>query len=85
MLCRECLRVNAHHPNCPNAEDEPDEVFTVWVVGRPEDIKLTGEDAMRRAAKLWGFDADLVIENEEADIVNETGIVIGGCYKGEVV
>lgn len=26
-LCTECLRVNGHHPNCPEAEDctEPDE------------------------------------------------------------
>ena len=28
-LCRECGRVNGHHPNCPEAED--------WVEGEEEE------------------------------------------------
>jgi hypothetical protein len=38
---------------------------------------------MRTAAKLWGFSPSTVIEDGEADITNEYGIVIGGCYVNE--
>lgn len=54
MLCTECLTLNGHHPNCPNAEDAPEPTFTVWVVGRAVDDRIVGESAMRTAAKAWG-------------------------------
>jgi hypothetical protein len=38
---------------------------------------------MRSAASKLGFDANIVISEGEADIVNECGIVIGGCYANE--
>jgi len=83
MLCRECLRSSGHHPNCPNAEDAPEPTFTLWLVGRAVDDRIVGEDAMRTAAKAWGFDPSVVIKHGEADITNEVGIVIGGCYANE--
>ncbi len=83
MLCTECLTLNGHHPNCPNAEDAPEPTFTVWLVGRAVDDKVVGESAMRTAAKAWGFNASTVIDHGEADIVNEYGIVIGGCYSND--
>ena len=39
--------------------------------------------AMRSAASKLGFDANVVISEGEADIVNEVGIVMGGCYVNE--
>ena len=83
MLCRECLRSNGHHPNCPNAEDMPEPTFTVWQVGKVPDTVLRSESAMRSAASKLGFDANVVISEGEADIVNEVGIVMGGCYVNE--
>ena len=41
---------------------------------------LTSESAMREAASKLGFDANIVLSEGEADIVNENGIVMGGCY-----
>jgi len=29
-MCRECLRVNGHHPNCPEAEDYDDTKDDMW-------------------------------------------------------
>ena len=69
-----------HHPNCPNAEDAPESTFTVWQVGKVPDTVLTSESAMREAASKLGFDANIVLSEGEADIVNENGIVMGGCY-----
>jgi len=83
MLCNECLKTNGHHPNCPEAEDAPDSTFTVWRLGNPVDTVLRSESAMRSAASKLGFDASVVISEGEADIVNECGIVIGGCYANE--
>lgn len=82
-MCNECLRVNAHHPNCPEAEDAPEQTFTLWLTGRPMDDWLSSEGEMRTAAKLWGFNPSTVIEDGEADITNEYGLVIGGCYVNE--
>lgn len=82
-MCSECLRVNAHHPHCSEAEDAPEQTFTLWLTGRPMDDWLSSEAEMRTAAKLWGFNPSTVIEDGEADIMNECGIVIGGCYVNE--
>ena len=83
MFCKECFRSNGHHPHCPEAEDAPEPTFTVWVVGRAIDDRIVGESAMRTAAKAWGFDPSIVVKHGEADIVNECGIVIGGCYSND--
>lgn len=80
MFCKECLRSKEHHPNCPEAEDMAEPTFTVWIVGRAIDDKVVGESAMRTAASAWGFDPSVVVSEGEADIVNEFGIVMGGCY-----
>ena len=82
-MCNECLSVNAHHPHCPEAEDAPEPTFTLWLAGRPMDDWLSSEGEMRTAAKAWGFSPSVVIEDGEADIVNEHGVVIGGCYVNE--
>ena len=29
-MCTECLRVNGHHPNCPEAEDYDDTENGMW-------------------------------------------------------
>lgn len=82
MLCTECLTLNGHHPNCPNAEDAPEPTFTVWVVGRAVDDRIVGE-CHAYSRKGLGFDPSIVIKHGEADIVNECGIVIGGCYSND--
>ena len=81
--CNECLNYGAHHPNCPNAEDLPESTFTVWQVGKVTDTVLRSESAMQVAASKLGFDASVVLSEGEADIVNENGIVMGGCYINE--
>ena len=93
-MCNECLRVisssNGHHPNCPEAEHAPEQTFTMWAmrghmtdVGRAIEEKIVREKPMRAAAKAWGFNADTVIEDGEAYITNEHGIIVGGCYVNE--
>ena len=81
--CNECLRVNAHHPHCPEADDSPEPTFTLWLSEHTTDSLLFTEGEMRSASKTWGFDPSSVMEDGEADIVNEVGIVIGGCYVNE--
>ena len=82
-MCNECLRVNAHHPNCPEAEDAPEPTFTLWLADSPMDDWLSSEAEMRTASKLFGFDPSVVMKDGEADIINEVGIVVGGCYVNE--
>ncbi len=82
-MCNECLRVNAHHPHCPEADDAPEPTFTLWLSEHTTDSLLFTEGEMRGASKTWGFDPSVVIEDGEADIINEAGIVIGGCYVNE--
>ena len=82
-LCNECLRVNGHHAHCPEAEDIPEPTFTLWLTGRVVDDRLSSESAMRAAARLWGFNPAVVIEDGEADILDECGVLIGGCYTNE--
>mgnify|MGYP003130188563 CR=1 FL=1 len=45
--------------------------------------ELSSESAMRAAAKRWGFNPSAVIEDGEADILDECGVLIGGCYTNE--
>ena len=78
--CNECLRSGGHHPNCPNAEDAPESTFTVWQVGKVPDTVLTSEAPCAKTASKLGFDANIVLSEGEADIVNENGIVMGGYY-----
>ena len=82
-LCNECGRVNGHSPLCPEAEDMPEPTFTLWLTGRVVDDRLSSESAMRAAAKRWGFNPADVIEDGEADILDECGVLIGGCYTNE--
>ena len=82
-LCNECLRVNGHHAHCSEAEDTPEPTFTLWLTGRAIDDQLSSESAMRAAAKRWGFNPAAVIEDGEADILDEFGVLIGGCYTNE--
>jgi len=83
MRCNECFRLNEHHPHCPNAEDAPEPTFIVWQLGKVTDTMLRSEGAMRQAASKLGFDASVVLSEGEADIVNEVGVVTGGCYINE--
>ena len=78
-LCTECGRLDCS-PNCPEADDMPEPTFTIWQVGNAVDTVLRSESAMRKAASKLGFDANVVLSEGEADIVNENGIVMGGCY-----
>ena len=61
----------------------PEPTFTIWQVGKVPDTVLGSESAMRSAASKLGFDASIVTSEGEADIVNECGVVIGGCYINE--
>jgi hypothetical protein len=61
----------------------PEPTFTLWLTGRVVDDRLSSESAMRAAAKLWGFNPSTVIEDGEADILDEHGVLIGGCYTNE--
>lgn len=82
MLCRECLVANGHHPNCPNAEDMPDQEFVLWFNGGPRQ-HFASEFAMRRAADQYGFDADDVLRFGEVDMLDDNGLIVGGCYVEE--
>ena len=81
-LGNECLRVNAHHPHCPEAEDDSPQTFTIWQAGKTSDLRVETESEMRQASRILGFDAKVVISEGEADIVKD-GIVLGGCYVNE--
>lgn len=82
-MCNECLRVNAHHPNCPEVGDESEPTFTIWRTGSPVDTVIRSEGAMRKAASKLGFDADVVMSEGEADILQDELVVTGGCYINE--
>jgi|TARA_B100001094_G_scaffold332269_1_gene403635 hypothetical protein len=82
-LCNECGRFDCH-PNCPEAGDIPEPTFTVWQLGKVPDTIIRSESEMRQAASKLGFDADIVVSQGEADIVEpDTLIVMGGCYLNE--
>jgi hypothetical protein len=84
MLCRECLVASGHHPHCPNAEDMPDQEFVLWFSGGWANRQyLASETAMRRAAEQYDFDADDVLRFGEVDMLDDNGVVVGGCYVEE--